>query len=123
MNVIDSSGWLAYFADEPNADDFATVLADADDLVVPVIVIYEVCKVLLREVGEEAALQAVAAMGRGLVTTVDARLAIAGARLSLKHGLPMADSLILATAHHHGAALWTQDADFEGIPGVQYVPR
>ena len=122
MNVVDSSGWLAYFADEPNADDFAAALADSDNLVVPVIVIYEVCIVLLREVGEEAALQAVAAMARGLVTTVDVRLAVAGARLSIKHGLPMADSLILATARHHGAALWTQNLDFNGIPGVQYVP-
>ncbi|NQT93012.1 MAG: type II toxin-antitoxin system VapC family toxin [Lentisphaerae bacterium] len=123
MNVVDSSGWLAYFADEPNAEHFAAVLADTDGLVVPAIVIYEVCKVLLREAGEEAALQALGAMGRGLVIAVDARLAVVGAKLSLQHSLPMADSLILATARNHGATLWTQDVDFDGIPGVRYVPK
>ena len=123
MNVVDSSGWLAYFADEPTADQFAAVLADTEQLLVPVVVVYEVCKVLLREAGEEAALKAFGAMGRGLVTPVDARLAVSAVKLSLQHSLPMADSLILATALSHGATLWTQDADFDGIPGVRYVPK
>jgi len=121
MNIVDSSGWLSYFADEPNAKHFLTPLSDSDLLVVPVITIYEVFKVILRESSENEALQAVVAMQRGKVVDLSTPLAIAASRLSIEHQLPMADSIILATARAHQAHVWTQDTDFAGIDGVTVV--
>ena len=123
MNIVDSSGWLAYFTDEPNAGHFEGPLKDSESLVVPTIAIYEVFKVILRESGENEALQAVAAMQRGTVVPVTATLATLAAKLSLRHGLPMADSIILATARAHEATLWTQDSDFENMSGVRFFPK
>ncbi len=120
MNVVDSSGWLEYFADGPNADFFAPSVEDIERLVVPVVALYEVFKRVCAQRGEEDAFRAVAQMQQGLVVPLDGPLALEGARVSLLHNLPMADSLILATAQHHEAVLWTQDADFEGLPGVQF---
>jgi toxin FitB len=123
-NVVDSSGWLEYFADGPNADFFERAIEEADSLVVPSIIIYEVFKRLLAEPGgEEAGLLVVAAMQRGGVIDLDADLALDAARLSREMKLPMADSIILATAYAQDARLWTQDADFEGVEGVEYVRK
>lgn len=123
MNIVDSSGWLAFFADEKNAGQFLPILEDTASLVVPSVTIYEVFKVVLRESGENAALQASIAMQRGKVVDANTSLAMKAAKLSLKYNLPMADSIILATAHMHDAVLWTQDADFKNIPGVKYLPK
>lgn len=123
-NVVDSSGWLDYFADGPNADFFAPAVEDTEGLVVPSITLYEVFKRLLAEPeGEEIALEAVAAMQQGLVVRLDAELALAAAKISSDTKLPMADSVILATARDHDATLWTQDSDFEGVEGVRYVEK
>ena len=123
-NVVDSSGWLEYFADGPNADFFEHAIEEADSLVVPSISIYEVFKRLLAEPdGEEAGLLIVAAMQRGGVIDLDAELTLDAASLSREMKLPMADSIILATARANDARLWTQDADFEGIEGVEYVRK
>lgn len=123
MNIVDSSGWLAYFADEPNTRHFMTPLNDSASLVVPTVTIYEVFKVILRESGENDALQAVVAMRNGTVVDLTEPLAIAASRLSLEHNLPMADSIILATAREFNATLWTQDADFKNIKNVKYFPK
>jgi predicted nucleic acid-binding protein len=123
MNIVDSSGWLAYFADEPNAKHFLLPLSDSDLLVVPVITIYEVFKVILRESGENEALQAVAAMQKGKVVDLNAQLAIEASRLSIEHQLPMADSIILATAQEFKAVIWTQDSDFKDLIRVKYFPK
>ncbi len=123
MNIVDSSGWLAYFADEPNAKHFLTPLSDSTLLVVPTVTIYEVFKVILRESSENEALQAVVAMQKGTVVDLTAPLAIAASKLSLEHNLPMADSIILATALEFNAILWTQDSDFKNIRNVKYFPR
>ena len=123
MNIVDSSGWLAYFADEPNAKHFLLPLSDSDLLIVPVITIYEVFKVILRESGENDALQAVVAMQKGKVVDLSAQLAIAASRLSIEHQLPMADSIILATAQEFKAIIWTQDSDFKNISKVKYFPK
>ena len=123
MNIVDSSGWLAYFADEPNAEHFLAPLSDSDSLVVPAITIYEVFKVILRESGENEALQAVVAMQKGKVVDLDTQLAIAASRLSLEYQLPMADSIILATAHAFKATIWTQDSDFKHMSTVKYFPK
>ena len=123
MNIVDSSGWLEYFANGPNAKRFMPALKDTESLVVPAITIYEVFKVVLRERGENEALQAAAAMQHAPVVDVTAELALSAAKLSLQHRLPMADCIILATAQLHDATIWTQDADFRDMPGVNYFPK
>lgn len=123
MNVVDSSGWLEYFAAGPNADFFTPAIEAVDALLVPTVSLYEVFKHFLRERGEDAALQVLAALHQGKVVELDAALAAQAARLSLSERLPMADSVILATARAHGATLWTQDADFEDKAGVKYRRR
>ena len=123
MNIVDSSGWLEYFAGGANAKRFAGPLKDAASLVVPVITIYEVFKVVLRQRGENEALQAVAAMQKGVVCDLTVPIALSASQISLQHNLPMADSIILATAQLHDATIWTQDVDFKGLPKVKYFPK
>lgn len=123
MNVVDSSGWLEYFSDGRNASHFEVPLKDLDSLVVPTVSIYEVFKVLLRESGEEAALQAASAMQRGHLVDLTPQRALSAATFSLKHSLPMADSIILAAAREYEATLWTQDDDFKGLDMVNYFPK
>ncbi len=123
MNIVDSSGWLAYFADEPNGKHFLTPLNDTASLVVPTVTIYEVFKVVLRESSENEALHAVVAMQKGTVVDLTPPLAIAASKFSLEHHLPMADSIILATAKEFDATLWTQDSDFKNINDVKYFPK
>ena len=123
MNVVDSSGWLEFFTAGVNGLVFKPLILDTDLLVVPSITLFEVFKRLLRDSGEQNALHAIGLMRRGLVVDLDADLALAAAKLSHDLKLPMADSLILATARAHDAILWTQDADFEGIPGVRYFSK
>lgn len=123
MNVVDSSAWLEYFANGPNASFFASPIEETAGLVVPSLTIYEVFKQVLQQRQETDALRAVAVMQQGVVVDLDARLALAAARLSLDTRLPMADSVVLATARLHGATLWTQDTDFEGLPDVRYRSR
>jgi predicted nucleic acid-binding protein len=120
MNVVDSSAWLEYFANGSNAGFFAGAIEATDELVVPSLTLYEVFKRVLQQRGENDALQAVAVMQQGMVVDLDARLALSAARISLENKLPMADSIVLATARECGAALWTQDVDLEGLPAVQY---
>ena len=123
MNIVDSSGWLAYFADEPNAKHFLNPFKDTASLVVPTITVYEVFKVVLRESSENKALQVTAAMQKGTVIDLTVQLAVAASKLSHATRLPMADSIILATAKAYDAILWTQDADFKNMAGVNYFPK
>lgn len=123
MNVVDSSGWLEYFADGRNAAFFAPAIEATAELVVPTLSLYEVFRRLLQQRGEAPALQAVAVMHQGKVVELDASLALRAARLGLELRLPLADSVMLATAQAFDAALWTQDEDFEGREGVRYVAR
>jgi len=119
MNAVDSSAWLEYFADTKRARLFAAAIEDTDHLIVPVVTVYEVFKKFLRERGESDALQAVSAMRSGQVIDLDVSLALEAGRFNL----PLADSLIYATAQRHGATLWTQDEDFEGLSGVRYFSK
>jgi predicted nucleic acid-binding protein len=123
MNVVDSSAWLEYFADGPNAPSFATVITDVEHLIVPVISLYEVFKRVFQQRSETEALQAVAVMAQGQVIELNQTLALSAAKLSADLKLPMAGSLILATARAHGAVLWTQDADFKHLAQVQYIEK
>ena len=121
MNVVDSSGWLEYFTDGRNSDFFAPAILDTDELVVPAISIYEVFKRILRDSAERDALSMIAIMSRGLVVPLDMEISLNAAKLSIELRIPMADSIILATARAYNAVLWTQDSDFRGLEGVEYI--
>ncbi len=123
MNIVDSSGWLEYFSGGPNSEQFATPLQESSSLIVPVNTIYEVFKVVLRESGETEALQAVAAMQKGTIIDLTTSIAMNASRLSLQYSLPMADSIILSTAQSYECLIWTQDSDFEDLPGVKFFPK
>jgi predicted nucleic acid-binding protein len=123
MNVVDSSAWLEYFADGSNAAFFARPIEATGELLVPTLTIYEVFKRVLQQREEGEALRAVAVMQQGSVVDLDARLALSAARISLATRMPLADSVVLATARLHDALLWTQDGGFEGLPGVRYRSR
>ena len=123
MNIIDSSGWLEYFSDGPNAKYYLPPLNDTSSLIVPVITIYEVFKVVLRESGENEAIQAVAAMQKGKIVELTTNIAMKAAKLSLQHKLPMADSIILATAQKYRCVIWTQDSDFQHLENVNYFSK
>ncbi|MCZ6824136.1 MAG: type II toxin-antitoxin system VapC family toxin [Gemmatimonadetes bacterium] len=123
MNVIDSSGWLEYFADGSNADFFAPAIERPTSLLVPSISLLEVFKRVLQQRDESAALQAVALMQQGQVVDLDGAIALTAARLGTDFGLPLADSVILATARHFNATVWTQYADFDGLPDVRFTKK
>lgn len=123
MNVVDSSAWLEYFADGPNAEFFAPVIENTAELCVPTISLLEVFKRVLQQRDEDDALQAVALMCQAELVALTEPLALQAARLSIEHKLPLADSVILATARTHDAMLWTQDADFQGLDKVCYFPK
>ena len=120
MNVVDSSAWLAYFADEANAQHFASAIEAPDSLIVPSITLLEVFKKVAQQRSEGIALQYVAVMQQGHVVELGAALALQAAAIGMRHKLPLADSIIYATAQQGNALVWTQDADFEGLPGVRY---
>ncbi|MBS3976752.1 MAG: type II toxin-antitoxin system VapC family toxin [Syntrophomonadaceae bacterium] len=123
MNIVDSSGWLEYFGKGVNGKRFAPVIQETANLVAPTITIYEVFKRLLQQRGEDDALSAIGWMAMGQVVALSQELALEAAALSVEHRLPMADSIILATAQAHQATLWTLDEHFKGLPGVEYIPR
>jgi toxin FitB len=122
MNVVDSSAWLEYFADGPNAGHFAKAIEDTAALVVPAITLLEVFKRISQQRDEATALRYAAVMQQGRVVDLDAALALRAAALGLRHKLPLADSIIYATAQSVRGLVWTQDADFEGLDGVRYLP-
>lgn len=123
MNVIDSSGWLEYFTNGSNANFFAHIIENTDEVLVPTISLFEVFKRVLIEKGRDDALEAVAIMKDGRVVDLDDSLALVAAELSCELSLPLADSIILATARLNDATLYTQDAHFEGMDGVQYIRK
>ncbi len=123
MNIVDSSGWLEYFAEGSNADFFAPPIENTDELLVPSISLYEVFKRVLQQRSENDAIQAIVAMQQGQVVDLDATIALRAAKLSATLKIPMADSIILATARAFNATVWTQDPDFQGLDGVRYIPK
>ena len=123
MNVVDSSGWLEYFTEGANAKFFAPAIEDTKKLIVPVICVYEVFKRIFQEHGIEAAEVRIADLYKGELVELNAPLALSAASISVELKLPMADSLILATARAHEAVLWTQDEHFKDIAGVKYISK
>lgn len=123
MNVIDSSAWIAYFTGDSNAAVFAKPIESHKKLIVPSITIVETYKYILRYVDKDAALQAVGHMKQGQVVDLDMSLVIDAAHFGSEHKLPLADSIIYATAQKYGAVLWTQDKDFEGLANVRFISK
>jgi predicted nucleic acid-binding protein len=123
VNVVDSSGWLEYFANGPLADRYAAAIEDVAQLVVPTIVLVEVTRRVMQQRGEDEALQVAAALHQGRIVPLDAGLALSAAQLGVAHRLPLADSVIYATAKRFGAAVWTSDADFERLPDVRFFAK
>lgn len=123
MNVVDSSGWLEYFADGTNAEYFAPAIENLAELIVPTISLYEVFKRVLQQLGEDKALEAAAIMMQGQVVDLDASIAISAAKISDESKIPIANSIMLATARNYEAVLWTQDVDFRSVPDVKYVAK
>ena len=123
MKVVDSVGWVAYFMGGPLADAYEAHLLDREEVLTPTIVMYEVYKHVLRTQGEDLAAAACAIMQRTEVVDLDPGLALAAAEFSIERKLPMADAIIYATAQAYEASLVTSDAHFEGLPGVEYIPR
>lgn len=123
MNLVDSSGWLEYFADGKNAGFFAPAIENTKLLMVASINCYEVFKRIAQQRDENAAMQAVAVMQQGTVVDLSADLAVVAAKIALDLKLALADSVILATARLGRAMVWTQDADFAAIDGVKYVAK
>jgi predicted nucleic acid-binding protein len=123
MNVVDSSGWLEYFADGPNTDFFESVIKDEGNLIIPTICLYEVFKITLSQAGKEEALRVAGLMSSGRILDLNREIALAAAHLSIQQKLAMADSIILATAQAFGAVLWTQDEHFRDIPGVKFIAK
>ena len=121
MNIVDSSGWLEYFAAGSNADFFREPIEDISNLIVPTISLYEVFKRVLQQRGESEALRAVAYMQSGRILDLTSTIALHAAKLSDDEKIPMADSIMLTSARETDSILWTQDSDFEGIQGVRYI--
>lgn len=123
MNLVDSSAWLEYFADSENAQHFSSAIENSENLLVSVINIYEVYKKITHERNENLALQAVALMQQAQIIPATSEIALLAAKASIQYKIPMADSIIFATAQLHNATVWTQDADFENLPNVKYFKK
>lgn len=123
MNLVDSSGWLEYFADGKNAKHFAPIIENTEELIVSSINIYEIYKKVLSEKNQDSALHAVALMVQGKVIDVTQSIAVQAAKFSYEKKMPMADSLIYITAKNNNATIWTQDADFKDLDGVKYFKK
>lgn len=123
MNLVDSCGWLEYLADGPNAAFFAPAVEDTENLFVPTLCILEVCKRVLQQRGEDAAVQTAALMQQGRVIDLDSGTAVTAAKIGHEIKLPMADAVIVATARMHHAIIWTQDSDLKDVTGVKFVKK
>ena len=123
ISVVDSSAWLEYVADGPNAKQFAKPIQNAPNLIVPSITLLEVFKRILQQRDENSALKVIAVMRQGRVVDLDSELALSAAKLGADLKLPLADSIILATVRRYRAVLWTQDSDFEGLDDVRYFAK
>ena len=123
MNVVDSSGWLEFVADGPGADFFEGAISDKENLIVPLISVYDVYKRLFQDVGKDVALQTVAYMQSCELVDLDVESAIQAAEFSSSHKVAIADSIIYTIAGNHQATLWTQDKDLQSFDGVQYQAK
>ena len=123
MNVVDSSGWIEYLQNSPRADLFAAPIEDRNRLLVPTIALFEVCKILSRKIAPELVDCCLGVMRLGKVLDFTDARAIAAAQASRAHGLALADAAMYSMAQEHNATFWTQDADYQGLPGVRFFAK
>lgn len=123
MNIVDSCGWLEYFANGPNADFFAPIIENEKKLLVPHVVVYEVTRRLAHLRGESAARLAMDFLGKGRLVGLDAMGLCNAALAAQQHKLAMADAMIWQTAVQNNALVYTQDADLADLPQVVHQAR
>ena len=123
MNVVDSSGWIEFFLAGPSGPLFKPVIEQRDKLLVPVIALYEVHKILSRKLPAEMVASCLDVMRLGRVLDLTDRRAIAAAEVAIKHRLAMADAVMYSLALEHQATFWTQDVDYQGLPGVNFFAK
>ena len=123
MIVVDSSGWIEFLQGTDRAVHFEPALCDLSKVVVPSIAVFEVHRIIAFKLGEESADAAISAMRKARIVDLGANLARRASLLGRAHQLALADAIIYATARECDAELWTQDAHFNGLPGVRYFPK
>ena len=123
MNVVDSSGWIEYLQDTPRAELFADAIEDRNSLLVPTIALFEVHKVLSRRLPVDLVERCLKVMRLGRVLDFTDARAITASQIALRHQLAMADAAMYSMAQEFGATFWTQDADYQGLVGVNYSPK
>ena len=123
MNVVDSSGWIEFFKTDPNGLTFKPIIQDEPRLLVPSISLFEVHRVLSRALPADVVQTCLDVMRRGRMLDLTDRPAIAASKAAAQHGLVLADAAIYSMALEHGATLWTQDVDYQGLAGVSYSAK
>lgn len=123
MNVVDSSGWIEFFLAGPSGPLFKPVIEQRDKLLIPVIALYEVHKILSRKLPADMVVSCLNVMRLGRVLDLTDRRAMAAADVAIKHRLAMADAVMYSLALEHKATFWTQDVDYQGLPGVNFFPK
>jgi len=123
MNIVDSSCWIEYLMGTEIGVNVSAIIENPAELVVPTITLYEVYKKLSLERGEEYALDVISYMQAGTVIELNTGLSLSAAKISQKHKLPMADSIIYATSLHYSAIIFSCDKHFKDIPGIRYFPK
>ncbi len=123
MNLVDSSGWIEYFRDTPRADLFATAIEDRHHLLVPTIALFEVHKILSRSLPEGLVNQCLNVMRLARVLDLTDARAVVAAKTARLHSLAMTDAAMYSMAREFDAEFWTQDIDYQGLPGVSYFQK
>ncbi len=123
MNLVDSSGWIEYLQDTPRAELFADAIEDRNALLVPTIALFEVHKVLSRRLADDLVERCLNVMRLGRVLDFTDARAVSASQIAVRHQLAMADAAMYSMAQEFGATFWTQDADYQGLAGVNYFPK
>ena len=123
MNIVDTSLWIEFFAGTKLDTSILNTIKNKNALYVPVICLYEVRKKFLNDNDSVKANLAVDIMRIGKVISVDSEIATLASDVSKQYKLPMADSIIYATARIHGAEIYTQDRHFDGLENVRYFAK
>jgi predicted nucleic acid-binding protein len=123
VNLVDSSGWIEFFQAGGNGPVFKPVIEDRNALLVPTIALFEVHKVLSRRLPYELVERCLNVMRLGRVLDFTDARAIAASQIAARHPLAMADAAMYSMAQEFGATFWTQDADYQGLVGVNYFPK
>ena len=123
MNVVDSSGWIEFFRAGANGPVFKPIIEDRARLLIPTIALFEVHRVLSRSLPADLVTRCLDVMRLGRVLDLTDTRAIAASHIAAQHKLAMADAAMYAIALEFGASFWTQDVDYQGLPGVRYQAK